>query len=32
LFAAPGVPIHFDEGHVTQAAARQLLRDLPWPS
>lgn len=32
LFAAPGVPIHFDEGHVTQAAARQLMRDLPWPS
>ncbi|NTS65882.1 acyltransferase [Sphingomonas sp. HHU CXW] len=32
LLAAPGVPIHFDEGHVTQAAARQLMRDFGWPS
>lgn len=32
LFAAPGVPIHFDEGHVTQAAARRLMRDVSWPS
>ncbi len=29
--AAPGVPVHFDNGHVTQAAARYLMRDLAWP-
>jgi len=31
LLAAPGVPVHFDGGHVTQPAARYLMRDLAWP-
>ena len=31
LFAAPGVPVHFDNAHVTQPAARYLMRDLAWP-
>lgn len=31
LFAAPGVPVHFDNAHVTLPAARYLMRDLAWP-
>ena len=28
LFAAPGVPVHFDYGHLTLPAARYLTQDL----
>jgi hypothetical protein len=31
VYAAPGVPVQFDSGHVTHAAATYLMRDLAWP-